>query len=114
MALSYSASPLQTFTSMDQLKQILRDGVEPSLIVVAQTGCKACEKQIAELRKFLFYKQNTPVYKVQARDFNSALPDDYKVQQVPVIYKGHSSYGLRFGKCGIMPLEELQSFMGNQ
>ena len=114
MALSYNTMPLQNFSSMEEVKTSIRSASDPVIIVVTQTGCDACEKQVAELRKFLFYKASTPIYKIKAQEFNSALPEGYRVEQVPVIYKGHSSYGLKFGKCGVMPLEEIQSFVGSQ
>lgn len=110
---SYTAAPLQAYSSMDQIKQAIRDSTKPCIVAITQNGCQACEKQIAELRKLLFYKNDTPVYKIQAREFNSALPEDFRIKTVPVIYKGHSSYGLRFGKNGIMALEELQTFIGS-
>lgn len=114
MALTYNTVPLQSYSSMEQIKDSIRQSQEPALVVVTQIGCKACDQQVAELRKYLFYKANTPIYKVQAKEFNSSLPEDYRIQQVPVMYKAHSSYGLKFGKCGVMPLEEIQSFMGSQ
>lgn len=109
---SYGGSvPLQNYSTMEQIRNVLRETKEqPVLILVSQNGCTACEKQIAEIRKYLFYK-TVGVYKVEAREFNASLPEEYRLKEVPVVYKGHASYGLRFGKNGIMSLEEIQSFM---
>lgn len=111
MSLSYTKSPLQTFTSMEQIKQVLRDTSDLFMVVVVLPDCQLSEKQIIELRKYLHYHPNTRIYKIQVDEFNSNLPEDYRIQRVPVVFKGQSAFGLRVGRNDIMSVDELQQFM---